>query len=99
MLNDCLPTKEFANTYNHWLETYKDSKLPSPIVKVRELLHYSKVYRSFSIEGGIEVRLLFLRSSHLRLGQLTNRDSGRVVSLFPSRYKHCGKKNNKSGGC
>ena len=40
---------------------------------------------SFSMDEGIEISLLFLRSSHLKLGQLVNSESGRAVSLLPSR--------------
>ena len=40
---------------------------------------------SFSMDEGIDTSLLFLRSSHLKLGQLWNRESGNAFSLLPSR--------------
>ncbi len=52
-------------------------------------IHTSAQYLSFSIDGGIAVRRLFLKSSQRRLGQLMNRDSGSVDSSFPSIYRHC----------
>ena len=48
-------------------------------------LHVGQTNLSFSMDEGIETSLLFLRSSHLKLGQLVNSESGRAVNLLPSR--------------
>lgn len=42
---------------------------------------------SFSMEGGKTLSWLFLKSSHFRFEQLENSESGRVDSLFPSKYR------------
>jgi hypothetical protein len=42
-------------------------------------------YLSLSMEGGKNLSSLFLRSSHFRLEHLVNSESGREVSLLPSK--------------